>query len=170
MTSQQLKYENHRPKKSIEFLYPHITDCLRIIVPKFNDMRTFPNKLIRNQYCQALGLAFIIMTLFKAIFGRILIRKWQGNIFTTLSIFLAQSKITKSNQSNGSWESIWLGLLVTLSLITTAILSAVCYKTIVTVQFQKQINSLQDLIESNLTIFVPKMLAAGIEAWGSTLR
>lgn len=166
MSSQQLKI-NNQLKETTEFLYPHLKDCLKVIVPKNNDMKTFVIKLIKNYYCQSMVLVFVIMILFKSIFGRIVTQKWEHDVFTTLGIFLAQKNITKSNHS---WESIWLGLLVMLSLITITILSALCYKLIVTIKLPKQINHFDDLIESNLTIFVSNILAGDIEAWGSNLK
>lgn len=170
MAAEQLKNEQQKSKESSEFLYPHIQECVRIIVPTINVIESFPVKLIKHTYCQSIFVAFILMNLFKTIFRRIVSRKWDIDIFATLRIFLAQGKETKSKLPKRSWESIWIGLLVTLSLITTALLSALCYKTIVSIQLQKQINTMDDLIKSNLTIFVPKMLASDVEIWRTTLK
>lgn len=154
-------------KNMIEFLYPHGKNCLRIVVPRIKKKQMFLVKLIHNYNCQTICIVFCIFVLFKIVFGRSRLQTWLPDILSTLAIFLAQGKPIKSHRL---WVSIWNGELVLFSLFSTAALSAICYKTIISTKYISQIDSLDDLVQSNLTILVPSFLSESIKFWENNVE
>lgn len=170
MTSYVLKPLNKTKgtsRSSIEYLYPNDRDCLRVIVPTIQIKEQFLIKLFKNQKCQSIFLGLFITAVAKIVFGKSNIRQWFQVFFETFGIFLAQKKVLPTNQL---WGSILNGILIFYSLFSISTLSAICYETLVSSKYTKQIDTINDLMQSNLTILVPSFMSEDFTAFGENLE
>lgn len=136
-----------------EALYPHDTYCLTAIVPQQGFSDHFLRKVVNNADTQAI---FVVLFLF--IIFRIILQKanWhQGFIISikTFGVFLNQGRIDNDNQIEVAWDINLRGF----SLLATTALSAIIFKSLMNAE-NNEINTIDDLIASNLTIYAPDYL------------
>lgn len=149
-----------------EYLYPHGSDCLSIIVPKDNKLESFLEKFLHDETIQSIFIIFFLFVLVRIILERSSMHKWFSDFFITLGIFLPQNFI-KNISSNT--VLIWLMGLLPFSVITTCLLSSIIYKTLVEKLFSPDMNTLDELIQSNLTLLLTNTDTL-VESWGSNLK
>lgn len=151
-----------------EFIYPHTTECLKIVVPRIKTEQRFIVKLAQNSIVQSIGLTMALMFISKIILNHSYrVHDWTITFFSILAVLFGQKR---QKVSKKSWETIWNGQLNLLVIFSTAALSAISYQSLVSVKYVNQIDTLQDLIKSNLKIFVEKSRATDFKTWGSNLK
>lgn len=171
MTPHTLTQENKM--KNTEFLYPHDKQCFRIVAPRIKTEQRFLVKLVQNNIFEAVSLAMIMLFTSKLIFNRSSRRQHNWLLWcileflSILAMFFGQKRPKCSNKIS---VTIWNIQLVSIVIFSTAALSAVCYQTLVSIRFVNQIDSLSDLIQSNLTIFVENSMKKEFEAWKNYLE
>lgn len=151
-----------------DFLYPQDTECLRIVVPRIKKEQRFTVKLANNSTIQSIGLLMLLMFLSKIILNRSYHpHDWALTFFSILAVLFGQKR---QKISSKVWETIWNGQLNFIVIFATAALSAISYHTLISLKHVNQINTLNDLINSNLMIFVEKSKSVGFQSWGHNLE
>ncbi len=138
---------------STEALFPHDTDCLTTIVPRQGYTNHFLRKTTKNADTIAICLALVLfiicrMNLQKEGYYQVFMIS-----FNTIGVFLNQIRIPNDNRIKVAWDINLRGF----SLLATTALSAIVFKSLITAS-SNEINTIDDLIESNLTIFAPDYL------------
>lgn len=165
VSPQQIKGNN---EEITEFVYPHYTDCLRIVVPRIKTEQKFAEKLAHNSIVQSICLTAVLMFISKIILNRSFsVHDWTHTLFSILATLFGQKR---QKVSPKLWETIWNAQLLLTVIFSTAALSAISYQTLVSVKYVNQIDTLNDLIKSNLRIFVEKSKASDFKTWGSNLE
>lgn len=148
-------------------MYQHETECLRIVVPRIKTVQQFIVKLAKNSIVQLIALLVLLMFISKIILNRSYhVHDWTITFFSILAILFGQKR---QQISNKTWETIWNGQLNLIVIFSTAALSAICYKSLISVKYVNQIDTLNDLIKSDLMVFVEKSRTTDFELWGQNL-
>lgn len=138
---------------STEVLFPHGIDCLTAIVPQQHQSHDFIRRLVTNANTMCICLTLLLFTLW-----RLLLQKHIWNnvfliLFYTIGVFLNQSRIRNDNRMKVAWDIN----LRAFSVLATTTLSAIVFKYLITAD-HNDINTIDDLLESNLTIYAPNYL------------
>ncbi len=162
------KLINGNGKELTEFLYPYEMKCLRIVVPRIKTTQRFVEKLCNNSVVQCVCLIVLVMFISKIILNRSLrVYDWAQTLFLIVAMLLAQKHPKVSTKL---WETIWDVQVVVMVIFSTAALSAISYQTLVSVKYVPQIDTLNDLIDSNLSIYVEKSKQDIFEASAGNLE
>lgn len=161
----QGKQFSKRINVSTEALFHHSIDCLTAIVPHQHVTNDFLRKVVLNPNTFGIGftlLLFIVWRLFlnaKMVFT---VRKNGFNyighyfvviFFQTLGVFLNQSSVVNNNRMKVAWDIN----LRTFSVFATTVLSAIVFRNLIALD-SNDINTIDDLIRSKLTIYAPDYL------------
>lgn len=150
------------------FLYPHYKECLRIVVPLIKNERQFAEKLANHSVVQSICLSIVLMIISKIILhGSCRVRNWTHTFNVVLAELFGQKRPKASTKL---WEKVWTVHIFTIAIFSTALLSAISYQTLVSVKYVKQIDTLDDLIKSDLKIFVEKFRSRDFDTWGRNLE
>lgn len=150
------------------FLYPHYKECLRIVVPHLKSEKQFAEKLGNDGTVQSICLAIGLMFITKIILNR---SCQASNWSHTLNVIFAELFGQKRPKASKKfWEKVWNVQLVLLAIFSTSFLSAISYQTLVSVKYVKQIDTLDDLIKSDLKIFVEESRSGDFDKWGGNLE
>lgn len=136
-----------------EALFPHDIDCLTAIVPQQEISNHFLHKLVLYADAQAICIALLLFIVFRIILQK---ARWSESstiLFKTFGVFLNQNRIENDNQVKSAWEINLRGF----SLLATTALSTFIFKSIITAD-SREINTIDNLIASNLTIYAPNYL------------
>lgn len=143
--------------KNVEFnlnterLYPHDTDCFLVVVPKQFKIQNFLKKVILNGDVQSIFCALVAFALVRIIIQRADSDEWFSITYKTLQFFLIQGQMVNRNSIEAAWNIILRGF----SVIAISTTSAILYNSLVNIQHH-EIDSIEDLISSNLTVFIPE--------------
>lgn len=166
VSAQQIRGDND--EDITEFMYPHDTECLRIVVPRIKTEQRFAEKLSHNSIVQSICLTALLMFISKIMLNRSYdVHDWTVTFFSLLAVLFGQKR---QKVSPKLWETIWNAQLLLTVIFSTAALSAICYQTLVSVKYVNQIDTLNELIKSNLRVFVDKSKTSDFKAWGSNLE
>lgn len=150
------------------FLYPHYKECLRFVVPHIKNEKQFAEKLANHSIVQSVCLSILLMFISKIILhGSCRLHNFTHTFNVILAELFGQKRPKASTKV---WEKMWNVQLLTIAIFSTALLSAISYETLVSVKYVKQIDTLDDLIESNLEIFVEKFRSKDVYAWERNLE
>lgn len=151
-----------------EFLYPHDKACFRIVVPRIKTEQDFFDKLSQNNVAQSICLSVLLIYISKIILNRSWrVHDWILTFFTIISSIFGQKR---QKISTPLWETIWNAQLLLITIFSTAALSAISYQSLVSVKYNTQIDTINDLIESDLRIFVEISKKSDFNIWGSSLE
>lgn len=154
--------------KMVELLYPHTSRCIRIVVPQITTRRGFFQKLWQNYIVLSVCLSVLLLLITKIVFNRShRVQDWMQMFFSIIAALFGQIQQKITNKLS---ETIWNTVLILLIIFSTATLSAISYQSLISVKYVRQIDTLNDLMDSNLQIFVQKSLSKDIERWGSNLK
>lgn len=130
-----------------QFCYPHGTDCLSIMVPVVNQHASALYSLA-HPLIYAVGILFIIMAILRTISG---VETFPHAVFITIAALFAQNFRRKPvTVSAKVWDSTML--LFTLS--SSIFLSSTLYTNLINDGIALEIDTLQQLADSNLRIVV----------------
>lgn len=150
--------------KKTEALYPHDMECLRFFVPQQFKIENVIKKFIQHGDVQAIGFALVVFVLARIFIQRAYWKDWHSITLNTLQFFLAQGQINNQNAVEDAWANILRGF----SLFAISTISAILYKSLVQVQ-PHEIDTVADLIASNLTIIVPESLRSHFDSVDSKI-
>lgn len=149
----QEDYEDQKLNLNTERLYPHELDCVVVIVPKQKQPDNFLTKVVRNGDIQSVGIAMTTLTIARMLIEKASYIKWFSIAFRSFGILFNQVTMKDNNR----FESAWTNIVKGFSTITTIALSAIIYNNLVKDQYN-EINSIDELIASNLTVLAPQFL------------
>lgn len=145
-------YKGYNESIWYESLYPHNRECLAIIVPTTStSINSFVYKFARSSALKIIVAIFVILMVARIALLRSSYKIWFSEYFITWSIILQQNFIRKPKLMV---EKIWIILILLFSIITTVLLSGTIYKTLVVPQFLPNIDTLDELMASNLSILL----------------
>lgn len=145
-----------------ENLYPHEKDCLVIMVPKQSNLEHFLQKVIKNSDIQSIGIALLLFTIARIIIQRPSWKMWISVFIKSIGIFLNQDKIQNDTAVENAWDINLRGF----SVLATIALSVIIYKNLISKEYV-EIDTIEELIASNLTIFAPNFLQNDESFWSN---
>lgn len=151
-------------KLKTEHLYPHEKDCLVIMVPKQSKMEHFLHKIIKNPDIAAVCIALVLFTIVRIIIQKLSWKHWISIFIKSLGIFLNQATIRNESSVEAAWDINLRGF----SVLATIAMSVIIYKNLISKEYV-EIDTIEDLIASNLTIFAPDFLETD-ESFRSNLK
>lgn len=154
--------EEENKKLKTENLYPHEKDCLVIMVPKQSHLEHFLQKIIKNSDIQSICIALMLFTIVRIIIQKPSWKLWISILIKSLGIFLNQDKIQNETSVEVAWDINLRGF----SVLATIALSVIIYKNLISKEYV-EINTIEDLIASNLTIFAPDFLRNDESFWSN---
>lgn len=139
---------------STEALFTHDTDCLAAVVPQQEISNRFLQNVVNYADTEAIGFALLLF-----IIVRIFLQKesWHRGFmiaFKTVGVFLNQNKILNANPVQLAWD---INLRV-FSLLATTALSAIIFQSLIAAEDSNEINTIDDLVKSNLPVYAPNYL------------
>lgn len=150
-------FDDKKLNLTTEHLYPHERDCVVVLVPKQNKRDNFLEKTIRNADVQSIGMAILLLIIMRIVIERATVGKWLSIAFKTMGILFNQVCMKNDN----FFESAWTNIVKVFSTIATIALSAIIYNNMVNNQY-KEIDTIQKLIASNLTVLAPYFLQSNL--------
>ena len=134
------------------FLYPHLKECFRIVVPQIKTTRQIVEKLSHNKIVQSILLCLLLLIIVRMLLN------WSQGVHnytdTFYSIFAALLGQQEQKMSPKLWKNLYTTMILYFAVIFIASLSAISYKALVSVEYVKQLDTIDDLINSNLRILV----------------
>lgn len=148
------------------FTYPHDSNCLVVLVPKAKK-NSFLLTIIQSK---TVGLIFCVWLIFVIL--RIIISKrpahlWISELLLTLGIFLSQHSI---QNPKSKLELFWLIMVLVFTIIALALLAGDFYRSLVLPHYAMDINTIDQLIASNLTILISPRYLAVLRTWTVNFR
>ena len=145
-------------------LYPHTFSCLYVVVPRNMKTSTFLAKMLENRSIHMILYIFLIFGLIRILFKRASYQQWFDEFLGTAAIYMAQNsmKITNNTQL---WEKMWLVALLAFAVMTTALLASTLYSILIDDDNLNQIDTVAELLETNLTIAYPLIQEAALAPW-----
>lgn len=130
------------------YLYPHGADCLSVIVPRSQQHKLFLVEFARSHAIWAIGISFLLFTVVRcAITGEGLFPSFIG----TLATLLAQNfRLLQQTRS----KYLWMVFVLIFAIISTNILSSILYLSLVNFEYTSEIDTMEQLDASGLTILV----------------
>lgn len=110
-------------------------------------------KIVRSNVTVLIFVTFLIFVMVRILIQRAPISGWYFEFIVTLGIFLAQ-KFIRSPKSIS--EFIWISGLLMFAIIAVVILSSVLYQSLVVSRFEPEINTVQQLADTDLNIVMLK--------------
>lgn len=134
--------------------YPHEFDSYYIYVPRAQRAAWHLNTF--NPYLAIVGAAAVtIFTLIWYSFRIMLSRpKDFGKLVIRIMGSLLQTDAVENDRGQYSSERLLVACILIFALVSTIFISADVYDDLLTVEFNKQMNTMQELQESNLTIII----------------
>ena len=120
-------------------------------------------KLCTHLY-SGITLKVFFFILFRIILRRSSYRNWFNECYQTIAIYFAQDSLTITN-STKLWEKMWLSSFLAYNVFTVALLASIMYTILIVQQDVQQINSLEELLESNLTILYMDVDELALKPW-----
>lgn len=154
----QQDVEDQKLNLTTEQLYPHERDCVVVIVPKQKKLDDFLAKVIRNGDIQSVGIAMVTLIITRILIERASHRKWFAIAFRTFGILFNQATIRNHN----FFESAWTNIVNGFSTIATIALAAIIYNNLINYKYI-EIDTIDELIASNLTVIAPTFLRTQLE-------
>lgn len=108
---------------------------------------------MRNGDMQSVGIAMLTLTITRIVIERASYNKWFAISFRSFGILFNQVVMKDYN----CLESAWTNVVKGFSTITTVALSSIIYKNLVNDQYD-EIDTIDELIASNLTVLAPNFL------------
>lgn len=108
---------------------------------------------MRNGDIQSVGIAMLTLTITRIVIERASYNKWFAISFRSFGILFNQVVMKDYN----CLESAWTNVVKGFSTITTVALSSIIYKNLVNDQYD-EIDTIDELIASNLTVLAPNFL------------
>lgn len=138
-----------------ERLYPHDMHCFLIVVLDQMKIQNFLHHVFKHGDVQSICIALLVFALIRITIQRAYVDEWFSIVFKTLQLFLVQGQIVNRNGIEAAWTVVLRGF----SFIAISTTSAILFKSLVNVQ-PNQIDTVADLIKSNLTVFIPESLSS----------
>lgn len=151
--------KNDRFNEQTDELYPHDKECLTFFVPQQLRIQNFLKKVISHGDVQSISVALLMFVLVRIIIQRATWNDLHSITFNTIQLFLAQGKIVNRNAIEEAWANILRGF----SLFAIITISAILFKSLLNVK-HNDIDTIADLIASNLTIVVPQSLKSHFDS------
>lgn len=131
-----------------DYLYPHASDCMSIVVP-VNKMRKTFLQILGHQ---AIVVPVVVVTVLLAIV-RVSARRESAvqAVLLTFGTFLAQQNAPEPRRFS---EKLWLCLMLLIALLASMVVSSTMYKIVMTITYEEEIDTMEQLIESGLPIFM----------------
>lgn len=146
-------------------LYPHGKDCLLIIVPRQYQVGNLFTTVVKNGDIQCIGIVLSMFVLARIIIEKALLREWFLVTFKTLQLFLSQGHVLNHNTAESAWSTLLRGF----SLFGITTISAIICKNMISVQ-HKELDTIDDLIASNLSVAVPETLQHQFDVFAANLQ
>lgn len=129
--------------------YPHNFDCLSVLVPRTNRHELFLKEIAKRKSVWAILITFGMFVVLRSIVtgDNLIISN-----HSTLAILLAQH-FWRKRQMRPS-ECLWMMLMMVFALFLTTILSSLFFVSLVNYKYVPQIDTIDQLAESGLTILV----------------
>lgn len=150
---------------STDRLYPHGKDCLLIIVPRQYQVGNFITRVLKHGDMQSICAVLLLFVFVRIIIQKAFWYEWFLIALKTLQWFLAQGPILNRN----TLEAVWSHILRGFSLFGVTTISAILYNSLINVQ-QGEIDTIEDLIASNLSVAVPDTLAHQFNIFSKNLQ
>lgn len=160
MTSSIMEIVDSNVQSQSEYLYPHGVDCMSILVPSLRRKTTFLLKVFHGNtnIFILIFVTFLFFVMSRIFFEYTAPSDWFSEFLVTLGIFLAQNFI-KSPKSKR--EYIWIFGVLIFAYISIVLLSSILYQSLVVNQYGPEIDTLEQLANSDLNI----VLLNGQMAW-----
>lgn len=156
MSPQVVSYERDEFNlNTSEGLYPHDKHCFLIIVPEQVKVQNFLTEVFNHGDVQSICFALLMFVLFRILIQRAYLNEWLSITFKTVQLFLVQGEIANRTVVESAWSIILRGF----SVIAISTISAILFNSLVNVQ-PRQIDTIADLISSNLTVYIPESLSS----------
>lgn len=146
-------------------LYPHGKDCLLIIVPRQSQIGNLFTTVAKHGDIQTIGIVLAMFVLLRIIIQKSPFDQWFLIIFKTLQVFLAQGHMVNHNAAEATWSNNLRGF----SLFGITTISAIICKSMINVE-HGEIDTIKDLIASNLSVAVPDTLQHQFDAFATNLE
>ncbi|KAJ6640547.1 CD9 antigen [Pseudolycoriella hygida] len=146
-------------------LYPHGKDCLLVIVPRQYQVSNFLTRVVRRGEIQSIAIVLTFFVLVRIIIKKAFLDEWFLIAFKTLQVFLSQGGIFNHNGLEAAWSNILRGF----SLFGITAISAILYNCLIKVQ-HGEIETIEDLIASNLSVAVPNTLSHQFQVFSTSLH
>lgn len=146
-------------------LYPHGKDCLLIIVPRQYQIGNFFASFLKNGDIQSIGIALSMFVFVRILIQKAFFHEWFLIAFKTLQQFLVQGNMLNHNAVEAAWSNILRGF----SVFGITAISAILYNSLINVQ-HSEIDTIEDLIASNLSVAVPDTLHHQFQVFSTNLQ
>lgn len=129
-------------------LYPHGMDCMSVIVPKSKHHVLFIIQIAKRKALIAIAITFALFVILRsAVSGEGLFT----SLFVTLEICLAQNFIRLWDRPS---ECFWMVSMLAFALFSAIMMSSMLFVSLVNYEYQPEIDTMEQLVESGLTILV----------------
>lgn len=149
MTSTSMRLPNPKdPPSDPVNCYPHGFDCLCIVVPRSKKHELFLRRIVTHKFTWA-----VLLTLLAFVICRFCIthERCSRVVMVTIGLFLVQRfKNIKMKPS----EHIWTLFMIVFGFISTTVLSTMFFASLVNVRPAFEIDNLEQLAASGLTVLV----------------
>lgn len=158
---------------ALDYLYPHRFDCLIALVPRRNVQVPVLLRVATNGEVQTIFIVYLAFVL-----AQLMIRKYPNAKqiitivnsvwFRTIGLCLAQT--SDMDQSGDRLQLLWTVGLLVFSITSPVILAGVIYQSLVMAEWEPNIDTLDELVARNYTIYTVDILGDGGAAWLSNLK
>lgn len=151
-------HEPHHGHAELDHSYPHRRSCVRVIVPKNPIMTTLLYKMANHRTVQLVVVVVMGFAFVRPLTVGAPLRGWFAEWLNTVGIYFAQLDVTVQRGRMRRTELFWLIGLLPFSVVGLAAFSASFYTLMVAHVSKSELDTVEDLIESNLTVFAPNYI------------
>lgn len=137
----------------LEYLYPHDTDCICVMVPVTKDRKPFLAILFQEPILIPIGCCLLTMMLLRIVQRQ---EPWPDAILCTIGMFFAQ-QFRRENRT--VTESLWSGWMLAFVFYSTTLMSSTLYQIIVMTSYEPEIDTFAQLKASNIPIIASAVMA-----------
>lgn len=152
MSSVLMDIGDTNDEKRPDYLYPHGTDCLSVLVPKSKKKISFMYQVVRYDATLLIFITYLLFSILRIFMKCAPLSEWFLEFFKTLGFCLAQQKPRNLKSRR---DYMWLGGVLMFSYVVVALLSSILYQSLVMSRFDPEIDTVEQLANSNLKIVVP---------------
>lgn len=156
---------------SLDYLYPHKFDCIIALVPNTNLKIPVLLRVAQNGEVQTIFIVYLVFVVVQLMIRKYDIKLLSSSLnsiwFQTIGICLAQ---TSDIDTSDKLQLLWTVGLLVFSITSPVILAGVIYQCLVMEEWAPNIDTLDELVARNYTIYSVDILGDGGASWLSSLK
>lgn len=151
MTSTIMQIDDSNVQSQFEYLYPHGVDCVSILVPSLRRETSFLFKVIHynTNMCALIFAMYLCFVICRIVIESTSPSDWFSEFLVTFAYFFGQHFIQSPKSKR---EYSWIFGMLVFALISLALLSSILYQSLVVNRYEPEIDTLEQLANSDLNI------------------